>query len=701
MRLRTFTSLLFLFSLLNPTNAQDETEQVLVFRNTGEVNLLYANEIDSIVYSYFDKDSIIHEYYVSQVFYTANKNLIVPINEIDSVAFGHRNITEYKNDVHLIIDKDLRYIIRYDSTAIYYRNDSPEDIIPAPGEKLFYDKMDNIFPIGLCAKVAKVENKNNEIKVHISNINLDEVFEKLFFAGRLYPEAASFSQNTKKRSHEIDIPFKIDLKEKGSIELTCHTAICTDFVVQPLKHYYHADVKMGTDIGFILKLFINSGVFSIDENVTTLHFPNIAGVLHPQLSFGIFAELNAELSFNYSIQRHYFQEWEWTRMNGEHSVTTKTNQESSTPEDKAQMDVTCNGNLYFGPKFTFEFNTLLSSIGTRTKIKIGPEVESEVGIGLIQKLSKEYDPKLYSKAELNISTKLGFSGHTFTKNIFTGEQTEYTFFDYSNKWGHQRYSLFPDFIDTKAVEIQLNNDVKISSSTKSDEEIIRNIETGFQLENNDNKEIIEQVFVDTIFAEKEYIQGIHTEFFIPKTTYDPDVYVIRPIFKYAGHTILADKASIMNDNHIQPIILMLSDGINYVVSGHPAIGHTTIDSTFYNIGNYMPISHADTVFNSKTIPTIGIYIETEEEISLIGTWYGIIDNNETVITFGNDYTGHYKQKESKLFEYRINYPQGGDITMIFNENTPMVFNLYSLTNNEMILKSKKQNKYYTFTKTKN
>ena len=152
--------------------AQNETEQLLIFRNTGEVNLLYSNEVDSIVCSYLDKDSIQYDDYVSQVFYAKDTTLIVPIAEIDSVAFGQRNVMKYKENVHQLTSKELSYIIRYDGEAIYYRIDTPSDILPSAGQKLFYGEMDDIFPIGLCAKVKNVEKMSTEIKVSVSDIGL-------------------------------------------------------------------------------------------------------------------------------------------------------------------------------------------------------------------------------------------------------------------------------------------------------------------------------------------------------------------------------------------------------------------------------------------------------------------------------------------------------------------------------------------------
>lgn len=90
---------LSLFTLL-PTCAQTERgEQVLVFRNTGEVNLFFSEQLDSIIYSRIDTANIKHEKIVSQIFYSPDTAIVIPINEIDSVAFGSRNEVVFKKDV--------------------------------------------------------------------------------------------------------------------------------------------------------------------------------------------------------------------------------------------------------------------------------------------------------------------------------------------------------------------------------------------------------------------------------------------------------------------------------------------------------------------------------------------------------------------------------------------------------------------------
>ena len=82
---------LFIMMLLGTFSsifAQDDSGQVLIFRNTGEINLLFASEIDSIVCSSVKTENSNDEVVPSQLFYTKDTTLVVPVSEIDSVAFG-------------------------------------------------------------------------------------------------------------------------------------------------------------------------------------------------------------------------------------------------------------------------------------------------------------------------------------------------------------------------------------------------------------------------------------------------------------------------------------------------------------------------------------------------------------------------------------------------------------------------------------
>lgn len=697
------TIVLFAITLLcGNVNAQTENDQLLVFRNTGEVNLLYSNEIDSVVCSVYDKDSVAHDEFVTQVFYTPDTTLVVPIAEIDSVAFGSRNIVEYKDNVRRLSAKDISYIIRYDGSVIYYRTDTPADILPSVGEKLFYGEMDDVFPIGLCALVTSVDKTADAIKVSVTDIDISEVYEKFFYAGSIQPVAVSMSDGGKatRSTHTFEIPCKISMGDLGSISVTGKVSVDAEFVVQPLRHYYHADFEVNTGFGVDSKLNIaNKKAYSIDDVFATFHLPNIAGIIHPQISIGAFAEVNAELAFNYSMKRNYINRWEWTRIDGVDSFVSHGADDTANPNDKAQIDVTCNGGLYFGPMLTIELNTLLSAVGVRGKTKLGPSVKGEVGIGLIQSLSEEHNPQLYTKAQLDVCSKLDFGGYAFTRNIFTDQESEHKILGSVHSWGQHTFSLFPDFQMTRAVEMDRNNsNVAISTATKSGNEIIRDVETGFRIEDETTDEVLSVAFVDTIVAETDSMQGVSAEFMIPNTSYNAELTIARPVFKYAGHTILADKARVLNDNHFQPILATMADGVNYFVTGYPFVGSTVIGDTYYNIGNYVPVVKYDKDFGQSPSIITGIYITNEEESTILGTWKSTYNGQALSITFRSDSTGVYEQGVATPFTYKLNYPQSGDISLSLSDSATKTFVLYSLTDNEMVLKPKDENVYINFTK---
>ena len=170
--------LLSLTSGLQAQEQADPGEQLLVFRNTGVVDLLYTNEVDSIL----TNDS-------TQVFYAKDTVLVVPIAELDSVAVGSRNEMKFHDGVkELKKTEDLPWIIRFDGQSIYYRLDTPTSILPVVGMKLFYGieeqlTENTVFPFGLSVKVTNVTKLSEEIRVDVELIRLNEIFERLFLAG--------------------------------------------------------------------------------------------------------------------------------------------------------------------------------------------------------------------------------------------------------------------------------------------------------------------------------------------------------------------------------------------------------------------------------------------------------------------------------------------------------------------------------------
>ena len=175
-------------------HAQSDGEQVLVFRHSGEVNLLHASRLDSITLSVYDADSVMHGEAVTQVFHARDTTLVVPLAEIDSVAFGSRNIAEMRPGVkEMTAATDLPWILRFDGASIHYRPDTPSSVLPKVGERLFFgldgnESDESVFPCGLTAKVTAVTPLADGIRVDVERVELDEIFSRLLYAGYIRQE---------------------------------------------------------------------------------------------------------------------------------------------------------------------------------------------------------------------------------------------------------------------------------------------------------------------------------------------------------------------------------------------------------------------------------------------------------------------------------------------------------------------------------
>lgn len=696
--MRRFLFLVLCSMIQLAASAQDDTKQILVFRNTGEVNLLYTQEVDSIVFSPYDKDSILHENFVSQVFYAKDTTLIVPVSEIDSVAFGNRNTFVFQPQARTLSSEDLSYIIRYDGNNIYYASHTPDNILPQVGDKLFYGEMTELFPEALCAKVNSVNSNGTYIVINISPIPLDEMFSQLFFAGTV-----SYTPVTAKRStHQIkqDIP----VGEQGNISASGTLHLNTRFIVSPLTSYYYANISLQTELGFEANLSTNDVKPFHYESGEFLDIPfsPVLGILYPSCSLQAFADINAELAFKYSMTRKMTNRWEWTRINGENSFR-KLGGDGEGNTDQAQMDVTCKGELFFGLQPVFQFNLPFDAAGARAKVKIGPSFSGEVGLGLLQSL-QEYQPELYQKGELTAALKIDLTGSVFHRNFIFGEENETTIFQNANNIWEKKIPLFPEFKESRAVRIDQPEKAFLSVSTKTETPLVRDLESGFEIVNT-SEEVIDSVFVEQpILANTIETQGMTAEIPLPELAQEEKELYMRPVFHYAGYTIRAQQSPVLNDSHLQPVTAYLSNGVTSFISGWPYIGTATVDSTLYNIGAYLPIHIVDTVFTRPTPPVIGVYLDAAQQDLLQGTWEGIVNGTLRRYTFSEDFCGSLTTEgettEMHDFSYALNTPQSGDIRLAFTgtPSTVSTMTILMISSESMRIRFKGNDETYLFTK---
>lgn len=696
------------FCCMLPLMAQSEGEQVLVFRNTGEVNLFYSDRLDSVICSPIDADSVLHSEPVSQIFYSKDTTMLIPLAEIDSVAFGERNEMEFKEDVRELAETDISWIIRTEDNSIYYQTDTPQDVLPAVGQKLFCgfdgsEEQANLFPYGLSAKVVSVVPSSNEICVTVENIELDEIFSKFFFAGKLDEQyLVKGKRKTSSVKDGLTLESTIPLGDMGEIGVSGNVNLDYNrdlMVISPLTHYYHVEVDADYGFGFNVSLKSeDSGDADFEEIFQRSNLCSFYKVLNLRAAWGAFADVSAELTVGFEMERTYHRRIIWTQQNKENSFEVRnTAGDNAEPyEDTATLDLTLEGNIYFGPVFHLDFYLIGDVLGARAKVKIGPEFDGNISLGMVREMH-EYNPQFYGNAELHACNKFAVEGYTTNRQyIMWGEVTEHKIFEISERFAHHSIQLFPNYTETRGTQVTTQQVAEVSVATKSDGEIAHEVETGFELVDEQTQEIIDSTYVGVIEANSEEVQGLSTEFEVPAQ--EERQLMVRPVFHYAGYVVSAAPAHVQKGFQIQPIIFSGSNGAVAYAASYPFRGEVTGGGTNYRAGAYLPIAVRDTVFQKG--PTVIDHIDVinyNQEEELVGIWSGTEGGTDVTYTFNDDGTGSLN---NDVFTYELNTPQSGQIRIMFEDKNKSSIILTILRLSEGIIQYRraKDNNIYTLTK---
>lgn len=683
-------------------HAQSLDDQLLIFRNTGETNLVFQSELDSITMTNVDAAGVEHDMPVAQLFHTADTILYVPIAEIDSVCVGSRNQIEFNPGVKVLAENpDMQWIVRVDGNNIYYKTTTPNAVLPTEGQKLYFAEQTELFPYGLCAKVDKVVRGDSEIVVSVSSIDATEIFQRFFYAGTfegVKPEMTKASRITRPIDNEATLGFSLELGDTGETSVSGTIGVHGKVVIDLRKKYYHVNANISNTLYFSINAKAKEskeGSFSKDF----LHIPlaTVAGVLFSSIDVGLFADLNAELSFGYDMERKVTTRIDWTNNKGVQSFNRSNPTEEGCQTNEAKLQVTLDGSVFFGLSTSLNLMFLDDVAGARAVMKLGPEFSGELGMSLLNNLSKNYDVSLHGKAELSLKNKFAFEGYSIHRRyLIVGEEIESKFFEYEHVLSERKIDLFPKFFAARAVVAPKKKDVTVAVKTKN--EIAHKVDAGFELLKNKPTPEIEATPVDSVFVkdievkEENVVQGVDAEMDIPQSV-NVDNVVLRPVFHYAGYTIPSEFIEPAQDPSVEPVIFSMSNGAATVVSGMPVVGSRIIDETMYSVGPFVPVAVNDTVFHEVS-PFAGVgegfgYIYYEDSESLVGNWIGTINGESVAISFDRNGKCNFKLGKVSMPDanYNVNEPQSGQIK-IEDADGYIVLEIVSLQASSLKLKVK-------------
>ena len=107
--------------------AQNVGETLYIYRNDGEFNAFFREEVQSIEYSYEDANGNTYDEIVTQIITTADSVYRIPLAAIDSLSFVQPETKYVSTVVH--IQPLLPYIVSVEGQIINFASNIPSNLM--------------------------------------------------------------------------------------------------------------------------------------------------------------------------------------------------------------------------------------------------------------------------------------------------------------------------------------------------------------------------------------------------------------------------------------------------------------------------------------------------------------------------------------------------------------------------------------------
>ena len=327
-----------MFMMAKPATAQDV---FYVYRNDHCINTFFTEDIDSIVYSNFDTDSVWHNDVVTQVIYESDTLYRIPLEVIDSVGFRTPQ-TEYQPGTVVLEGEIRKYILSRDSLTLVFDLMTPTELLPKTGDHLVSTIGDEVMPSAFIGKVKTISRKDSGIVVDCSVCSLDDVFVRYYGVSR---GEQAIEASPRKAFNDGYWPYSFDIKP-GEIKSDLYTTYgwTTSFSPVDFLSFNHNDYHVNFSETPNLKLrgyLIYDRYYDINLGITitgTCDFSQemrLAGSVSVQkdqhlwqrawpvpealvditAEIGVFFQAELELAIQRKMQQRYRLgfHWEWNR----------------------------------------------------------------------------------------------------------------------------------------------------------------------------------------------------------------------------------------------------------------------------------------------------------------------------------------------------------------------------------------------------
>lgn len=562
--------------------AQSIGDAFYIYRNDGQFNAFFRDEVLSIEYSNYDVDGVFYDEVVTQIVNTADSVYKIPLAAIDSVGFVTPE-TKYKPGVIQLEGDILNYIISQESLSIFFRTETPNNLLPHIGDKLITMEMTDLFPIGFAGEVIDVKNKDNSIEVTCTSVNLLDVFEQYYGASevdwngsRMIRREASGKKLISGGGGNTFKPgtLKISLIDN----IFSHSYQRNDNLAFTLDELY-ADVSITPTIngrgfwivdshnGIYLQLSIN-GLYDLEENfgikgsvnwenkkeIVRIPWP-ILPLADVYLELGGFVKANAELGVKQKWTQQYKSVFVWEYSSKGETVLKPVNKMipvSSNHSGEATVKGSVGAGMYLEIGIDFIHTKKLDIANVNLEGRAGVSLEGSLVLDKTNLAKGKASTAIYEQLRdtyLSLNWFMGLSANANILKYGVSHDFDLGGLPFKTHGEIARFCLAPTFSDVKGSYSKselssIDAEAKISCPAALGGKCL-SVDAGLVLVDEDGNDISTRSYAVYDYKGGMTAKSINRQFYNVSSEKKMKVY---PHIKWMGVDILASPSAIVMDD---------------------------------------------------------------------------------------------------------------------------------------------------------
>ena len=584
-----FRGLMALLLLTSFGQSMTAQEAFYVYRNDGDFNGFFFDQVKRMNLSKIDYDGVEHDDYVIQEIETEDSLYRIPLLAIDSIGFQQPEIILNPRLKNMDETGLVQYIDQCSDGNIYLTKDIPRDQVPQPDDVLVtYDnELFNFWGVedfsGFACKVLDVYEGDDYYNLFVGELtDLSDIFVQFITTEEVVQDESGQQARRLAGWHPNDVASTRGVQGAGSTELI-------DFTIPLKKEFKVGDggtigaqvdltmkVKMAAVYQISMKSFfiktivredftIGSKIYGkfegdceyeipgLPQLLRSIKFPAVAPLLQtrplPTAFLRASGEMGAELtlpSVNFvGIQTFVIDSDQIPKMSFDGDVRGPEGKPEKSVLEDTDLSVYFKGAAQIGVKFSanIETNDWIESLfmaGVSLDLYLGPQIEAELDFKSNMQDIVNGSVDVYNAMKDSYINFVGLAANIEAKGALKLlDQTEdEKFAEKDYKWLEMKWNLFPSFdgnVTFDTARGYINTDVTATNP------VFLPTHLGMGVYTFDN-ETEEYQMVDSKFHNYTYFLGDKLGSDL-KFSFDKlpcGRYMLRPLIKTLGYVIPAD-----------------------------------------------------------------------------------------------------------------------------------------------------------------